>query len=141
MNIFKWFSDYPNKIGFEDIKSIITNNSKKSIIINTIPSNEQSCLIQSTILGDNEEKIINELMKKKDYIDTYIMIYGKNASDNTPYDKYSQLKSIGFSNIYIYSGGLFEWLLLQDIYGFSEFPTTKQKADILKYREPKLLFL
>tara|TARA_B100001175_G_scaffold890_1_gene773 strand:+ start:1287 stop:1703 length:417 start_codon:yes stop_codon:yes gene_type:complete len=138
MNIFKWFTDYPNKIGFEDIKNIITNN--KTILINTLPSNDQSCLIQSTILCDNEEKIINELMKKKDYIDTYLIIYGKNASDNTPYDKYSQLKSIGFSNIYIYSGGLFEWLLLQDIYGSSEFPTTKQQLDILKYKEPKLLF-
>lgn len=138
MNIFKWFTDYPNKIGFEDIKNIITNN--KTILINTLPSNDQSCLIQSTILCDNEEKIINELIKKKDYIDTYLIIYGKNASDNTPYDKYSQLKSIGFSNIYIYSGGLFEWLLLQDIYGSSEFPTTKQQLDILKYKEPKLLF-
>lgn len=138
MNIFKWFTDYPNKIGFEDIKNIITNN--KTILINTLPSNDQSCLIKSTILCDNEEKIINELIKKKDYIDTYLIIYGKNASDNTPYDKYSQLKSIGFSNIYIYSGGLFEWLLLQDIYGSSEFPTTKQQLDILKYKEPKLLF-
>ena len=138
MNIFKWFTDYPTKIGFEDIKNIITNN--KTILINTLPSNDQSCLIKSTILCDNEEKIINELIKKKDYIDTYLIIYGKNASDNTPYDKYSQLKSIGFSNIYIYSGGLFEWLLLQDIYGSSEFPTTKQQLDILKYKEPKLLF-
>ena len=111
MNIFKWFSDYPNKIGFEDIKSIITNNSKKSIIINTLPSNEQSCLIQSTILGDNEEKIINELMKKKYYIDTYIMIYGKNASDNTPYDKYSQLKVLGSQTsifiVVVYSSGYY----------------------------------
>ena len=134
MNFFNLFSEYPNKIGFEDIKSVISNNNKLTIIINTLPFDDQSCLIKSTILCNNEEKIINEFMKKNDY-KTNIIIYGKNASDNSVYNKYNQLKSIGFSNIYIYSGGLFEWLLLQDIYGFSEFPTTKQKVDILKYRE------
>ena len=42
--------------------------------------------------------------------------------------------SLGFYNVYLYNGGLFEWLLLQDIYGFDEFPTTKKELDILKYK-------
>jgi len=29
---------------------------------------------------------------------------------------------------------LFEWLLLQDIYGSEEFPTTSHELDILKYK-------
>ena len=33
---------------------------------------------------------------------------------------------------------LFEWILLQDIYGESLFPTTSKQHDILKYRPPKL---
>ena len=53
-----------------------------------------------------------------------IIIYGKNSDDQTIYNKYDQLNKLGFYNIYLYSGGLFEWLLLQDIYGRDEFPTT-----------------
>ena len=33
-----------------------------------------------------------------------------------------------------YPGGVFEWLLLQDIYGNDNFPTTKKELDILKYK-------
>jgi hypothetical protein len=36
--------------------------------------------------------------------------------------------------VFVYTGGLFEWLLLQDIYGKDEFPTTSDELDILKYR-------
>ena len=33
-----------------------------------------------------------------------------------------------------YTGGLFEWLLLQDIYGSDMFKTTTEEVDHLKYR-------
>ena len=87
-----------------------------------------------------KQNIINNWMRKNDFSSRTLIIYGKNASDNSVFDKYTQLKQIGFSNIYIYSGGLFEWLLLQDIYGSADFPTTKQNVDLLKYREPQILF-
>ena len=32
---------------------------------------------------------------------------------------------------------MFEWLLLQDIYGEKDFPTTKPEMDILKYKPNK----
>ena len=48
--------------------------------------------------------------------------------------KYEQLISLGLKNVYVYGGGLFEWLLLQDIYGDESFPTTSKDLDILKYR-------
>lgn len=134
MNIFDWFSTYPKKVGFEDVKKSIYQNR---VIINTLPVNDQSCLIKNTVKCHHEEKLINECIEKLDY-NKLIIIYGKNSSDNSVYDKYSQLKNIGFSNIYIYCGGVFEWLLLQDVYGFSEFPTTENNVDILKYREPEL---
>jgi hypothetical protein len=63
-----------------------------------------------------------------------IVIYGLNASDETIVTKYNQLTSLGFYNVYVYPGGLFEWLLLQDIYGFDTFQTTKKELDILKYK-------
>ena len=48
--------------------------------------------------------------------------------------KYAQLTGLGFINVYIYPGGLFEWLLLQDIYGQDDFSTTKNELDHLKFK-------
>ena len=69
-----------------------------------------------------------------------ITIYGKNCQEEEKIiKKYKQLQKLGFKNIYIYCGGLFEWLLLQDIYGKDEFPTTIKENDILKYKSISLL--
>lgn len=70
-----------------------------------------------------------------------IVIYGKNANDDKIYTKYQQLLNLGFYQIYVYTGGIFEWLLLQDIYGPNEFPTTKKELDLLKFKPKKLLIL
>ena len=63
-----------------------------------------------------------------------IIIYGKNHSDETVYKKYNQLKQLGFVNVLIYIGGIFEWLCLQDIYGHELFPCIGNETDILKYK-------
>ena len=63
-----------------------------------------------------------------------IYIYGLNYADSTVYNKYDQLCALGLENVYIYPGGLFEWLLLQDIYGIDDFPTTKNELDHLKFK-------
>jgi hypothetical protein len=41
--------------------------------------------------------------------------------------------------VFVYPGGLFEWLMLQDIYGQNDFPTTKKELDILRFKPPKIL--
>ena len=133
-----WFnSNAPQKIGFEDIKMGINDNGNNYLIINTLPVNEQDCLIQHTIHCDLEEKMVNDLLDKFEFQKKTFLIYGRNSCDNSVDTKYDQLRKLGFSHIYIYVGGLFEWLLLQDIYGFGEFPTTARDADILKYRVSK----
>lgn len=111
---------------FEDI-----NESMKTLLINTMPLNEQECLIKNTIVASEEEREINHLLSQK--IKADIIIYGKNFLDRTVYKKYEQLNNLGF-NVRIYIPGLFEWLLLQDIYGFDNFPTTIRELDILKLR-------
>jgi hypothetical protein len=71
-----------------------------------------------------------------------IIIYGKNCNDELVNKKYQQLLTLGFSNIYAYTGGLFEWLLLHDIYGKEMFPIInngKKNIDILKYKPPPAL--
>jgi hypothetical protein len=129
-----WFT--PNvaiKIGFEDIKFAI-QNPDKYILINTLGINEQSCLIKNTVPFDLEEKMVNDLLDKFEFNSRTFLIYGKNTSDNSVDVKYNQLRGLGFSNIYIYPGGVFEWLLLQDIYGNKEFPTSGRELDVLKHR-------
>jgi hypothetical protein len=88
--------------------------------------------------SNNEENVINALIKNGRK-DIKIIIYGKNCNDEKVYNKYNQFTSLGFYNVYIYVGGLFEWLLLQDIYGENEFPSTKKELDLLKYKPNKVL--
>jgi rhodanese-related sulfurtransferase len=125
------------KINYEDIQYVI-KNSENHILINTLNDGEQDCLIQNTINVDKEVELINKLIKIGNK-QLKIIIYGRNCNDEKLYAKYNQLSSLGFYNVYIYMGGLFEWLMLQDIYGTSEFPTTKKELDILKYKPNKVL--
>ena len=115
-----------NRIGFEEVLQSLNSN----IIINTLPLKEQDLLITSTIHAKDEVGIVENAIKNN----TPIIIYGRNAKDDTVYTKYQQLWSMGHKQISIYPGGLFEWLLLQDIYGHDKFQTTSKTLDILKYR-------
>ena len=91
----------------------------------------KNCLIIETTPAENEAKFINEYISTRNFA-KYIVIYGKNCSDNTVVAKYKQLLGLGFVNIYVYPGGMFEWLCLQDIYGSDNFPTTQKELDILE---------
>jgi len=122
------------KVNFEDIKQIENNNN--FLLINTLPSNDQTCLIKGTIPINNEEEIINKNLKNNKI---NIIIYGKNSNDDKIFKKYKQLISLGFSKVYIYPGGLFEWLCLQDIYGKFEFSTIGNELDILKYKAKSMI--
>jgi len=124
------------KINFEDMQTVI-KNPEIYLIINTLPPSEQNCLIVNTTFATDEENIINKFMKENKNI--RIVIYGRNCNDDTTNKKYQQLLSLGFYNIFLYTGGMFEWLMLQDIYGKELFPTTKKELDILKYKPNQLL--
>jgi len=124
------------KINYEDMQTII-KNPEIYLIINTLLPGEQQCLIVNTTLANDEEIIINKFMKENKSI--RIIIYGKNCNDENVNKKYQQLLSLGFYNIFVYFGGMFEWLLLQDIYGKDLFPTTKKELDLLKYKSNQLL--
>lgn len=132
-----WFSflkiKKENHIGFEDVKLAIKDHTvKKYILINTLPVNNQECLIQYTIHAKDEETIMNDFLLRD--VDIHIIVYGRNSTDENANRKYMQIRKLGFDNVYLYTGGLFEWLLLQEVYGKSEFPTTSVCRDILQYR-------
>ena len=125
------------RVNFEDMQHAMTTHPKYTII-NTLPENEQHCLIKHTVNAQQEEVTINSHVENRR---TYcpIIIYGKNANDTAVLQKHDQLVKMGFSQVYLYPGGLFEWLTLQDIYGKKEFPTTNDEPDLLKYKPHRVL--
>ena len=125
------------KINFEDMQNVI-KNPEIYLIINTLPESEQNCLIPNTIAPVQEETMINSFLQKR-IKEIRIVVYGRNSNDDKIYEKYNQLIKLGFHNIFLYTGGLFEWLMLQDIYGFNEFPTTSKQLDFLKYKPKQIL--
>jgi hypothetical protein len=122
-------------IGFDDMKFAI---DKDYIIITTTCTTESNNLIKKTISPGDEEGVINELITSNN-MSKNIIVYGKNNCDQNMYLKYRDLTSFGFLNVFIYSGGLFEWMLLQDIYGFENFPSTTNDLDILRFKPQSIL--
>jgi hypothetical protein len=147
--MLSWFSPKSGpgpggpKIGFDDVLYAIKNHAitNQFLLINTLPldSGFQDCLIHGTMPCSDEETVINDLLSRYQLNSKSFIVYGKNATDPTVEIKYKQLIDLGFSRVYMYVGGMFEWLLLQDIYGTTEFPTTKKILDILKYK-PRAVF-
>ncbi len=130
MGVVQSKQNISRKINFEDMQW--GSNSNTNLIISTLSEDKQGCLIKGTILYNTESEIINNYLQKDTTI--RIIIYGENASDDTIIKKYDQLVALGFTNVYVYPGGLFEWLLLQDIYGEEMFKTIGTEPDILKYK-------
>lgn len=128
------------KINYEDIQTVV-KNPEIYMLINTLPLNNQECLISTTVSVDKEEAIINKYLKENRGIK--IIVYGKHCNDELVDKKYQQLLALGFNNIYTYTGGLFEWLLLHDVYGKELFPVnnkdSKKNIDILKFKPPPVL--
>ena len=133
LKLFNMGNSVISKVNFEDIQT----SKNTAILINTLPNTMQDCLISGTTPIAAEEKLINDLINSN--TNQVIIIYGKNSNDETIYTKYNQLKKLGFTNAKLYIGGLFEWLLLQDIYGDDEFKTTKKELDILKFKPQSAL--
>ena len=138
--MFSWLEIKRNVIGFEDVKYATRNDNY--YMINTLQRDQQKTLIKNTINSDNEEEIINTLLNDYKIPDKPFIIYGKNSCDDSVNKKYDQLIKLGFKDVYIYRGGLFEWLLLNEIFGNEEIPLNHENVDIneiFKYREPNIL--
>lgn len=102
-----------------DIKYIQQEIPHNYLIISTIPNDRDAPLISGTVNSSIEEYKINHYMKnEKSSTNTIkgIIVYGKNSSDASVIEKYKQLLQFGITNVYVYFGGLFEWLLLHKQY-------------------------
>ena len=128
------------KVSYEDLQMVVYRNTHvqhSTLIINTLPPSLQHCLIKTTVDIRFEERAVNAFIHKKP--DIMIIVYGKNSNDITILHKYEQLVKLGFTNVHIYTGGIFEWMLLHEIYGKELFKITRYEIDILRYRPKSVL--
>ena len=122
-----------SKVSPLDIADIINKKSRhhaNTLIISTLNIEYEHFVIQGTVPIQEEADLINKLISKKSF-ETKIIIYGKNSSDERIYEKYNQLVKHGFTYCSVYVGGLFEWLLLQEVCGREEFPTKTECVHVL----------
>lgn len=121
-------------LNYEDLQEI--RKHPETRLINTLPDDMQSCLLLNTVMASKEEAVINQLLAQKQTTIVRMVIYGQHYQDHTVAKKYQQLTALGFTQVFVYLGGMFEWLLLQDIYGVFLFPTTNKETDLLKFKPP-----
>jgi hypothetical protein len=152
MNVLQWLSSVGTGattnqqihtvVGFEDIleiqKQVVQRFGDRPpaagfILINTLSLNDQEILICRTTPAKDEETVLNQLLDTYRTSDVRIVVYGRNSADTSVFVKQDQIRKLGFAHVYVYLGGLFEWLLLQDVYGVDAFRTTTPCRDILKY--------
>ena len=115
------------KANHEDVSDSHANGV---CIISTLGDHEQDILIENTVACAEEIAEVDSAIKTG----RTIVIYGRNSNDDSIYRKYDQIVALRHKNVYVYPGGLFEWLLLQDVFGEDAFRTTKKTLDILSYK-------
>ena len=108
------------------------HNQNEIILINTLPITRQDCLIKGTLKAFIEVEYMNKLIKINK--NKEIIIYGIHHTDISVVQKYNQLKKLGFTNVHIYFGGMYEWLLLQDVFGSINFQTDGTIENIVDYK-------
>ena len=125
----------PVRASFDDV--LLAIQHPHMCLINTLPANEQGCLIAGTLPHDQEEEVMNGLVDAGD-TRTHFVVYGRNSTDTTVVTKAEQLLELGFApeRVLVYAGGMFEWVLLQDVYGTETFVTTTKVKDLLVFSRP-----
>ena len=107
-------------------------NQNDIVLINTLPLNRQECLIKGTLKIFIEVEYMNKLLKTNK--NKEIVVYGIHHTDLSVITKYNQLKKLGFKNVYIYFGGMYEWLLLQEVFDTTNFQTDGYIKNIVDYK-------
>jgi len=109
-------SDGINYVGYDKIRDFIKvcKFRKDMLLITTLPFD--GLCIQGTVDSiEKEEQLINNALESGKTGEMILFIYGKKAQ---------QFIDLGFRNVYVYLGGIFEWVLLADLYGIEDFSVT-----------------
>lgn len=108
------------------------------ILISTLPEDTQGCLIPQTVACHDEERWINDVLERKKQGLYTVIVYGANHLDATVDRKCAQMRTMGFRSVHAYLGGMFEWLLLHEVFGEENFPVAQPSRsgvpDILAFR-------
>jgi hypothetical protein len=133
-NVSGFKPDVTSYLDFWEIKQFVTNQTVHNSLslVSTLALDEQECLIAKTLSAEKEVMTIQSFQERFQ-MKNRIVIYGRNNIDPTVETKFKQLRNLGFTDVAIYKGGMFEWALLQEIYGVGEFPTTSVIRDPLKW--------
>lgn len=147
--------DYPQSASFDDVLKAQKHPHQYLLLAST----HLSLYIGQTVVSSAEESLFldryreaveedtsflsffggrteEEGKEKKDTTPKKrVILYGKNARDASPNEKKKELIRRGMSptDIYVYRGGLSEWILLQDIYGEDKFTTSQKVHDLLEF--------
>ncbi len=126
-----------NYANYCDIQNAVRSGKT---VVHIMDVSDETILIKGTLTAYQEVEKIN-LWISNGAFDNEIYIYGySNADFNKLLQRHKQLLGLGFHKVYIYFGGMFEWLLLRDVYGATEFPLDGlikgAMVDILKYNKP-----
>ena len=125
-----------NAVTHEFIQQWLSHPVRTTVLIHTLPLSEQQCLLPGTLTADQETDCINRWLQGGRNEPLEIVVYGKHASDPSVYAKVLQLQRLRIPTVWIYIGGMFEWILLQEVYGTELCPTTGICNDPLSFLPP-----
>ena len=113
------------KASFENVLLL----EKSGVLISVFAEDDQNLLIAGTVPCAKEVEAVESAIAAK----RSIIVYGRNSHDERVFTKYAQIKKLG-GLVKVYLGGLFEWILLNEIYGNDRFPLTAKVVDLYQYR-------
>ncbi len=101
-------------IGHLDLCALLNQEEGTYCLINTLPEHRQDCVIAHTLPCAEEEATLNRWLSRWE-VHRPIVIYGQHAGDATIYRKYNQCVAVGFEQVFVYLGGMMEWMLLRSV--------------------------
>lgn len=109
----------------------ITDNSAKVILLATPQVDAKMWRIDRTLTPEMEEREINRIIQKYSSSgkapEEKIVYYGLNSVDRSPDEQAAKLASHGIEAS-VYRGGVFEWLLLREVFGTDNYPVCSTLA-------------
>ncbi len=120
-------SSVPKVVG----PNYITDNNAKVILLATPQVDAKMWCIDGTLTPEMEEREINRIIQKYSSSgkapEEKIVYYGLNSVDRSPDEQTAKLASHGIEAS-VYRGGMFEWLLLREVFGADNYPVVSTLA-------------
>jgi len=114
-------SSVPKVVG----PNYITDNSAKVILLASPLVDAKMWRIDGTLTPETEEREINRIIQNYSSCgktpEEKFVYYGLNSVDKSPDEQAANLATHGIEAS-VYRGGMFEWLLLREVFGADNYP-------------------